>query len=112
VKDSGAGERVRFPCPRGVASEEQAQRELQVAHVAGLAGDLSEGGKVGRVEVGVAPVRVVEESNASARNCKPVFSVKENFLKRPTFQFSKPGLWITFRKPAGCVLKVLRGGLE
>src|ERR1700730_15738384 len=45
-------------------------------------------------------------SNASARNCIPVFSVNWNFLKRPAFQLSKPGLWIEFRKPAGPTLKV------
>src|SRR5450432_4400071 len=51
-------------------------------------------------------------SNASARNCIPVFSVKANFLKSPAFQLSKPGLWITFRKPAGCELKVPFTGWE
>src|ERR1035437_9420469 len=44
--------------------------------------------------------------NACARNWIPVFSVIENFLKRPAFQLTKPGLWITFRKPAACVLNV------
>src|ERR1035437_803806 len=51
-------------------------------------------------------------SNASARNWTPVFSVIENFLKRPAFQLSKPGLWIEFRKPAGCELKVFFAGWD
>src|ERR1044071_6705317 len=50
-------------------------------------------------------------SNASARNWKPVFSVTAIFLKRPTFQFSNPGLctmlrtlsWCTNVPFAGCV---------
>src|ERR1035437_1473130 len=49
-------------------------------------------------------------SNASARNCIPVFSVNENFLKSPVFQLSNPGLWITLRKPAGPELKVFFAG--
>src|SRR5260370_17720524 len=55
-------EKVRLPhvTARG-GLEVQAQRELQIAYVAGLAGDLSEGGKVGRIEAGATPVRVVKD---------------------------------------------------
>src|SRR5665811_1483871 len=49
---------------------------------------------------------------ASARNCSPVFSVKATFLKRPTFQLTKPGLWMTLRKPAACVLNVPVAGWD
>src|SRR5437016_4037583 len=48
--------------------------------------------------------------NASARNWAPVFSVNLKDLKRPTLKFTNPGLWITFRKPAGPVLKVFFAG--
>src|SRR5260370_40632903 len=41
--------------------EEQAQRKLDISHVARLTGDLTECGKVGRVEAGAVPVRVVED---------------------------------------------------
>src|SRR5664279_4853815 len=56
----GTGEDSPAPVTAS-ALEEQAQRKLQIADVAGLAGDLSEGGKVGRIEAGAVPIRVVED---------------------------------------------------
>ncbi len=47
--------------------------------------------------------------NASARNWKPVFSVTLNLLKRPMFQFCRPGLWMMFRT-AWVVLNVPAAG--
>src|ERR1019366_404010 len=62
-KGNGAGKPEGSPAPFDCLAglEVQAQRKLQIAHVAGLAGDLSEGGKVGRVEAGATPIRVVGE---------------------------------------------------
>src|SRR5215467_13167184 len=59
-----------------------------------------------------APLRFgwLNTSKASARNCRPLFSLIGKVLNRPTFQFEKPGLWTTSRMPFW-VTKVPLAGL-